>query len=134
MAYLSGERSKFPNNIDEIRELYDLPPSLRQDAIRYQELISKSNLNLIEKEELQQLSNKLSDYIITAEDRNYFGDVIVNIQRFFKENVKDYILNKQQEFMQSIENNKNIFLEFVSNKTDEIKEFVNSKKKRYKLK
>lgn len=134
MAYLTGERSLFPNKTDKIKELYDLPPSLKEHAVRYQELIGKESLNTAESEELANLSNKLSDYIITAEDRNYFGDVVIKLQHFFKENVKDYILNKQQEFVQSVEDNKNIFLEFIANKTNEIKEFANLKKKKYKLK
>ena len=83
MGFLSGSRSKFPNNIDEIKELYDLSPALKQDAIRYQELVGKDSLTTSERNELQQLTVKLSDYIITAEDRNYFGDVIIKTQKFY---------------------------------------------------
>ena len=128
MGFLSGNRSKFPNNIDEIKELYDLSPSLKQDAIRYQELIGKNSLNTSERDELQQLTVKLSDYIITAEDRNYLGDVIIKTQKFFKENVQDFITQKQQEIIQSFQSNKDSFVHFVTEKTNEIKEFVNNKK------
>lgn len=128
MGFLSGSRSKFPNNIDEIKELYDLSPSLKQDAIRYQELIGKNSLSTSERDELQQLTVKLSDYIITAEDRNYFGDVIIKTQKFFKENVQDFIAQKQQEITRAFTSNKNSFVSFVTEKTNEIKEFINSKK------
>lgn len=117
MAFLNGSRSKFPNNIDEIKELYDLSPSLKQDAIRYQELIGKDSLSTSERNELQQLTAKLSDYIITAEDRNYFGDVIIKTQKFFKENVQGFITQKQDSF-----------ISFITEKTNDIKEFVNNKK------
>ena len=117
MGFLSGSRSKFPNNIDEIKELYDLSPSLKQDAIRYQELIGKDSLSNPERDELQQLTTKLSDYIITAEDRNYFGDVIIKTQKFFKENVQGFITQKQDSFVS-----------FITEKTNDIKEFINNKK------
>ena len=117
MGFLSGSRSKFPNNIDEIKELYDLSPSLKQDAIRYQELIGKDSLSNPERDELQQLTTKLSDYIITAEDRNYFGDVIIKTQKFFKENVQGFITQKQDNFVN-----------FITEKTNDIKEFINNKK------
>ena len=117
MGFLSGSRTKFPNNIDEIKELYDLSPSLKQDAIRYQELIGKDSLSNPERDELQQLTIKLSDYIITAEDRNYFGDVIIKTQKFFKENVQGFITQKQDSFVN-----------FITEKTNDIKEFINNKK------
>ena len=102
MGFLTGFRFKFPERVDNIKELYDLPPSLKNDAVRYQELIGKPSLNSAETSELATLTTKLSDYIITAEDRNYFGDVVIKIQKFFKENVQDFILQKQQDFTQFI--------------------------------
>lgn len=103
MSYLNGLRSSFPSQIDEILELFTLPASQKNNALRYQFLITKKNLTSAEQEELNQLTGALQNYIIDVEKWNKFGDVLINMQKFFKENVEDYIYDKQSEFQAEID-------------------------------
>ena len=108
MANLTGLRSSFPNSTDAIRELTDIPASKKPQAQRYQELKTKSVLSPAEVSELNSLTTELQDYLITAEYLNKFGDVVISTQKFFKENVMDFVLDKKQEFQDEVDklNNK----------------------------
>ncbi len=91
-------RSVFPQQIDSFVELYDLPPSLVAKAKRYQELKIKPTLNATEQTELNTLTVELSNYIITPEVWNKFGDALVNVETFFNQEVNGYIQGKQVEW------------------------------------
>ena len=103
MANLTGSRSSFPQSLDQIMELYDLPASQKQNALRFQELKTKSILTTQEQIELNELTTILQSYIIDVEKWNKFGDIIVRLQTFFRDNVEGYINQKQAEFNAEIQ-------------------------------
>ena len=103
MANLTGSRSNFPQNVDVIRELTDLPANKKVQAQRYQFLKTKEVLSPSEVTELNNLTTELQDYLITAESMNMFGDVVISTQKFFKENVMDFVLDKKQEFQAEVD-------------------------------
>lgn len=98
MANLTGVRSTFPASIDDILELYTLPASQKTNALRYQELIMKTSLTQAESDELAGLIAILQNYIIDVEKWNKFGDILINMQNFFKNETEGYIENKKLEF------------------------------------
>lgn len=93
-----ANRSNFPTSIDTFTELYDLPPSLVASAKRYQALKIKPTLNATEQAELNSLTTSLGNYIITPETWNKFGDSLINMQTFIKDEVDGYIDIKQLEW------------------------------------
>ena len=103
MANLTGSRSNFPQNLDVIRELTDLPANKKVQAQRYQFLKTKDVLSPSEVTELNNLTTELQDYLITAESMNMFGDVVISTQKFFKENVTDFVLDKKQDIQVEID-------------------------------
>jgi hypothetical protein len=103
MGNLTGTRSNFPNSIDEIMELFTLPASLKPAALRYQELIMKPSPTPSEVAEIATLTSQLQQYIVDVEKWNKFGDILINMQKFFKDNTEVYILQKQQEFQNEID-------------------------------
>ena len=113
MANLTGSRSNFPNSTDALRELTDIPASKKPQAQRYQELKTKSVLSPAEVSELNSLTTELQDYLITAEYLNKFGDVVISTQKFFKENVMDFVLDKKQEMLTYTNNKKQEFQDEV---------------------
>ena len=103
MANLTGARSTFPASIDDILELYTLPASQKTNALRYQELIMKTSLTQAESDELAGLIAILQNYIIDVEKWNKFGDILINMQNFFKNETEGYIETKQIEFQAEID-------------------------------
>ena len=116
MANLTGSRSNFPNNVDQIRELTDLPANKKVQAQRYQFLKTKKVLSPSEVTELNNLTTELQDYLITAESMNMFGDVVISTQKFFKENVMDFVLDKKQEMTTYTDNKKQEMTTYTDNK------------------
>lgn len=96
-TYLTGARSKFPNELDSISEKRDLPPNKKTQARRFQELINKENSTSAEQQELNNLTIELYDYIVTAEDRNMFGDVVIATQRHYRDNTINHVNQLKQE-------------------------------------
>ena len=103
MSNLTGVRSNFPNSIDEIMELFTLPANLKPSAQRYQALIVKTNPTPSEVAEIGTLTALLQQYIIDVEKWNKFGDILVNMQNFFKNETEGYIQQKQVEFQTEID-------------------------------
>ncbi|HHU60244.1 TPA: hypothetical protein GXZ34_04935 [bacterium] len=104
MSYLDGRRSVFPEGgYDQILELFSLPASQRNNMKRYQELKLKENLSTNEQDELNSLTITLQHYIISEERMNLFGDILINMQKFFTENVEPYIENKKLEFQAEVD-------------------------------
>lgn len=91
-------RSTFPQQIDSFKDLYDLPASMVTQAKRYQELKMKPTLSSVEQTELNGLTTHLSDFIITPETWNKFGDSLVSMQTFIKTGIDGYIGQKQTEW------------------------------------
>lgn len=102
MSYLDGRRSNFPDKLDNILELFDLPPSQKPNLKRFQELKSKESLSPAEQQELNQLTIILQPYMPDVETWNLFGDILINMQKFFKEDVEPYIENKKLEFQAEV--------------------------------
>ena len=103
MSYLDGRRSTFPDKLDNILELFDLPPSQKPNLKRFQELKSKESLSPAEQQELNQLTIILQPYMPDVETWNLFGDILINMQKFFKEDVEPYIENKKLEFQAEVD-------------------------------
>ena len=104
MSYLDGRRSVFPEGgYDQILELFSLPASQRNNMKRYQELKLKENLSTNEQNELNSLTITLQHYIISEERMNLFGDILINMQKFFTENVEPYIEDKKLEFQAEVD-------------------------------
>ena len=60
-----GNRSKFPNGVDDFVELFDLPYDKMQMATRLTELKMKQSLDTDEQAEMSILTRNLENYIIT---------------------------------------------------------------------
>lgn len=104
LSYLDGRRSVFPEGgYDQILELFSLPASQRNNMKRYQELRLKDSLNTTEQNELNSLTITLQHYIISEERMNLFGDILISMQKFFKDGVEPYIENKKLEFQAEVD-------------------------------
>lgn len=90
MAYLDGIRSVFPDGIDQIREMFNLPAGQKNNLKRYQELCLKENLSSAEANELNSLTLILQDYIVDVEVWNLFGDILINMEKFLMQLKDDY--------------------------------------------
>ena len=88
-----ASRSSFvaPNYTpDEFMELFDLPPSQVQNAVRYKELKQK-NKTQAEINELNELTVSLQNHLITPEKFNHFQDALTSMQWFIKDKVDDML-------------------------------------------
>lgn len=105
MAYLRGNRSSFPSGEDNFLELFDLSHNQLQAAKRLNELrMMGDNLTNNEQNEMISLLASLRDNLITPEDMNLLGDAIYNLQKFFNEEVFDFILARQAEWNTYVNN------------------------------
>lgn len=95
-------RSQFPQRIDSFTELFDLPADKVNAAIQLQTLKQKTILNNDEQNRITALTAQLQDYMITPETMNKLQDCIVALETFFDSNVRQYILSKQQEWDQYV--------------------------------
>jgi len=92
--------SQFPMQVDKLKRLQDFSQSQASNIARYQELRKRSTLTTEEQNELQQLSNILSNYILSTEDFNLMASAIEATQQFTKDNVDGYFQSRQEEFEQ----------------------------------
>lgn len=92
------KRSKFPDALDTLPELFDLPANEYNDASRLSQLKAKAVLTDQEQNELKTLTTTLQDYMITPEFMNSLSDSIVEVQHFFNTEVDGYIGDKQREW------------------------------------
>lgn len=95
-------RSTFPQKIDSFIELFDLPADKVNSAIELQQLKKKPLLTNDEQNRITALAAQLQNYMITPEVMNKLQDAIVEIETFFDGNVREYILSKQQEWDQYV--------------------------------
>lgn len=87
----------FPNVIDVIADKLDITPDDGSLIAQYQVFMQKgefSNANSI----LSQIANA-DQKLIIAEDLNTYRDCILALERFYKEDIKDYTEEKQQEWL-----------------------------------
>lgn len=99
MAYLRGERSVFPGKEDDFVEAFDLSLQDKARADRLYELKTKTTaLSNAEQQEILDIEAQLRENIITANDWNRFADAVYNLQKFFNDNVRGYIEEKQKEW------------------------------------
>ena len=113
MAYLTGSRSQFPEQLDTILELFNLPPSQKDNAARYQYLATKENLSSLEQTELNNLSVILQDYLPDVETWNLFGDILINMQKFFKEGVEPFVNDLKDNALNEIEDKKQDIIDYM---------------------
>ena len=125
MSNLTGARSNFPDSIDQIMELFTLPANLKTSAQRYQELIIKVNPTPSEVAEIGTLTSLLQQYIIDVEKWNKFGDILINMQNFFKNETEGYIQQKQIEFQSEINNLANQFAGDINGLTSDFEADIN---------
>lgn len=117
MSYLDGRRSVFPEGgYDQILELFSLPPSQKNNMKRYQELKLKENLTTNEQDELNSLTITLQHYIISEERMNLFGDILINMQKFFKEGVEPYVDNMKTDVLNYTDTKKNEITNYIDTK------------------
>lgn len=89
---MAFKRSVFPENgYDVFQELYDIPPSKVALVQEFQSLKVKPNKNITEQNRLNELTNELQLYIIDPDKWNLFCDAVTGLQKFFLENVNNYI-------------------------------------------
>jgi len=128
-----ANRSNFPQSIDVFIEHYDIQASEKSSVLRYQELKLKPTLTTSEQLELSDLTTVLRDKIFTPEDFNKLQDCITNLEIFFRDNVDDYIVTKQNDVSQTVINakndvqaSKNSALQAIEDKKADIIEYMDS--------
>lgn len=89
-------RSVFPNDIDSFNTLYDLPPSLANDANELNQLQMIENKTQIQIDRMNQLLVELQNYLLTSETVNYHNDCITNMENFTKNRITNYYNYKKQ--------------------------------------
>ncbi|MFI2856774.1 pyocin knob domain-containing protein [Paenibacillus sp. JSM ZJ436] len=88
--------SNFPNQVDTFLIKSEIQASDIPAIQRFQELKIKPNRTSFEESELANLTNQLRSKLMSADEWNKFQDALVNMQLFIKENVDDYITERQQ--------------------------------------
>lgn len=127
--YLDGSRSNFPKSIDKILELSNIPLSEKPYIERYRELSFKSSLSSAEQEELTELSKRLEHYIFDVNRWNHLGDILINMQKFFKEGVEPYF-DEKAKYVEDFTNEKTRDVKnFVDKETEKVAVFTDSKAK-----
>ena len=96
MATIDEKLSVFPNDLDSFNEVFDLSYSQTEKAKRLSELKLQETLNNEEQQEVARLTSELRDNMITPAHWNKFASALYAVQKFFKNNVQDFILNKQK--------------------------------------
>lgn len=96
MAIIDGSLSKFPNQIDEFNEVFDLDYTAHQKAERLTELKSKASLSTAEQNEILQLTTELRDNLINAQSWNRMTSALYSTQKFFNSEVQGFIKEKQK--------------------------------------
>lgn len=117
MAYLDGRRSEFPDKMDNLLELFNLPASLKPNAKRYKQLLTKETLSTMEKSEFNDLKVLLQDYLIDVQKFNLFGDILINIQKFFKEGVEPFVNELKNNATKEIQDRKDEVIDYMDSTT-----------------
>lgn len=91
-------RSTFPQSIDQFSDKFDLPADKVKAAQELQSLKAKATLTADDQNRIQSLTAQLQDYMITPETMNRLQDAITELETFFDNNVRKYILQKQGEW------------------------------------
>lgn len=92
---INGSRSNFPGSVDEFLELFDLPYDKVQQAQRLTDLKMQEALTNNEQNEVLSLTTSLQEYMITPERFNKLNDSMYALQKFFYQEVDQYIEDKQ---------------------------------------
>ena len=95
--------SIFPNEIDSFVRKRDLTYNEITLFNEYRTLKLKPNRTPEENDRLNELTNLLRESSFLPDDLNKLQDCIINLETFFKNQTKDYILQKQQEFNAEIQ-------------------------------
>ncbi|MSU01924.1 hypothetical protein [Tissierella pigra] len=100
--------------IDEFDELQDLRWSDLQYLAEYRELKMKKNDGLpIDQVKLDQLEPLFKNKIVTASRWNKFQNALVGMQKFIKDEVEGFVLDKQQEMQLFVDGKQAYIVEFV---------------------
>ena len=128
-GFLHGRRSGFPvQGVDKIIELFDLPHEQKANVQRYQILKTKSNLDTSEGLELNALVSTLQRYIIDVEKWNKFGDIVVNMQRFFIEDIEPYVEDMRTDITNHANTTKADTTLHADNAKADVTQFANTTK------
>lgn len=95
--------SIFPDEIDSFVRKRDLTYNEIALFNEYRTLKLKPNRTPEENDRLNELTNLLREPSFLPDDLNKLQDCIINLETFFKNNVHDYIFQKQQEFQAEIQ-------------------------------
>lgn len=98
--------SDFPDAIDQFIIYEDIQERDLSDIRRYQELRVKDNKSSAEIAELGELNERHRGKIPLAQDFNKFSNALVQMQIFMKQHVEVYLLGKQEEWEDYIEEKK----------------------------
>ena len=103
MSILYGDlqNTSFPNSLDTFTTYLNITSTDAPIVQQYFAAVQASNFTLA-----QQLFNTIpngSQKILTAQKLNQFNDCLVALERFYSDDVQDYIAQKQTEWTDTIE-------------------------------
>lgn len=87
---MSNRYSNFPDSLDQLKllpEVQEMTNVVKQKIVRYNELVLKVSLTAEEEIELQALINETRDFQLNSSDWNKTNGVLMETQRYIKENI-----------------------------------------------
>lgn len=81
--------SMFPQEIDDITTYEDVDSEMRQHVEEYDNFIASGDLDSANA--LEETYPRLANMKITANDFNHTNDMIIALQRFYKDDIRNYI-------------------------------------------
>ena len=124
---MTYKRSVFPESIDTLTEITDLPPSQKANALRFQELKLKSSLTAEEQIELNSLTTLLQNYLITPETFNKFADICIGLEVFFTSEVQNYVVTKQGEMQDYVVSKQGEMDDYVDGAESDLTDYIDTK-------
>lgn len=104
-TYCNGSRSDFTSEkkytIDSLVEMFELSATDAVNVQKWKQLKAKTNRTSEEEEELNALTETLSQRIVTSEDWNKLCDCIVNLQTMYKDKGLDKIQTTVENYVES---------------------------------
>ena len=89
-------QNNFPDSVDTIDKMQDLTTTTKPMADRYYELVEANNIAGANEYLVQNPSLALS--VFNADKYNKLRDSVVAVERFFFDEVKQYIGDKHEEY------------------------------------
>lgn len=98
-----NSNSNFPNDVDSFITHRNILASDVPDVNRFHELSLKTVRSIAEDDELNTLTNRLRDKIITPSDFNKLQESVAATQMFLKSNIEGYISERHVEFQAELD-------------------------------